>query len=91
MMALWSYHHTLAPDEWKFLNSSTCWGICGFPIWNNVQNIKIVTDPPGFEPGSEAPEASILSRLYYESILAVHYSAQIAQITKAIRAKIVNI
>ena len=25
------------------------------------------TDPPGFEPGSEAPEASILSRLYYES------------------------
>lgn len=29
-----------------------------------------VTDPPGFEPGSEAPEASILSRLYYESILA---------------------
>lgn len=26
-----------------------------------------MTDPPGFEPGSEAPEASILSRLYYES------------------------
>jgi hypothetical protein len=28
---------------------------------------KKLTDPPGFEPGSEAPEASILSRLYYES------------------------
>jgi hypothetical protein len=28
---------------------------------------KRITDPPGFEPGSEAPEASILSRLYYES------------------------
>lgn len=28
---------------------------------------KIAADPPGFEPGSEAPEASILSRLYYES------------------------
>lgn len=26
-----------------------------------------ITDPPGFEPGPEAPEASILSRLYYES------------------------
>jgi hypothetical protein len=31
--------------------------------------IKREADPPGFEPGSEAPEASILSRLYYESIL----------------------
>jgi hypothetical protein len=30
---------------------------------------KKLTDPPGFEPGSEAPEASILSRLYYESII----------------------
>ncbi len=28
---------------------------------------KKAADPPGFEPGSEAPEASILSRLYYES------------------------
>lgn len=30
---------------------------------------KMITDPPGFEPGPEAPEASILSRLYYESTL----------------------
>ena len=30
-------------------------------------NCKKITDPPGFEPGPEAPEASILSRLYYES------------------------
>lgn len=28
---------------------------------------KKVADPPGFEPGPEAPEASILSWLYYES------------------------
>jgi hypothetical protein len=31
---------------------------------------KLITDPPGFEPGPEAPEASILSRLYYESMLS---------------------
>lgn len=31
----------------------------------------MITDPPGFEPGPEAPEASILSRLYYESIFPV--------------------
>jgi hypothetical protein len=31
---------------------------------------KEITDPPGFEPGPEAPEASILSRLYYESMLS---------------------
>lgn len=29
---------------------------------------KEVADPPGFEPGPEAPEASILSWLYYESM-----------------------
>lgn len=23
------------------------------------------TGPPGFEPGSEAPEASVMSKLYY--------------------------
>lgn len=32
-----------------------------------IRKLKKVTDPPGFEPGPEAPEASILSRLYYES------------------------
>ena len=26
-----------------------------------------LADPPGFEPESEAPEASMLSKLYYES------------------------
>ena len=29
--------------------------------------IIIKADPPGFEPESEAPEASMLSKLYYES------------------------
>lgn len=28
---------------------------------------RVVADSPGFEPGTEAPEASVLSRLYYES------------------------
>ena len=27
----------------------------------------IVADPPGFEPGSEAPETPIISRLYHGS------------------------
>lgn len=27
---------------------------------------KIEAGPPGFEPGSEAPEAPMLSKLYYE-------------------------
>ena len=31
------------------------------PFFNNL------ADPPGFEPESEAPEASMLSKLYYES------------------------
>ena len=35
---------------------------------------KIIADPPGFEPGSEAPEASILSRLYYESKCGTKFS-----------------
>lgn len=37
---------------------------------NKSNELKKCTDPPGFEPGSEAPEASILSRLYYESIMS---------------------
>jgi hypothetical protein len=37
----------------------------------SCQGRKKLTDPPGFEPGSEAPEASILSRLYYESITVI--------------------
>lgn len=28
-----------------------------------------MADPPGFEPGSEAPEASVISKLHYESVL----------------------
>ncbi len=28
---------------------------------------RVLADSPGFEPGTEAPEASVLSRLYYES------------------------
>jgi hypothetical protein len=41
-----------------------------------------VTDPPGFEPGSEAPEASILSRLYYESKWWVPVSANDQELSK---------
>ena len=34
-----------------------------------ADEIRVVmkADPPGFEPESEAPEASMLSKLYYES------------------------
>jgi hypothetical protein len=32
-----------------------------------LAKLKKIADPPGFEPGPEAPEASILSWLYYES------------------------
>ncbi len=41
-----------------------------------IKDIKS-TDPPGFEPGPEAPEASILSRLYYESMLLYFLSGRI--------------
>jgi hypothetical protein len=33
----------------------------------NTKQKRVVADSPGFEPGTEAPEASVLSRLYYES------------------------
>ncbi len=33
----------------------------------NRKEKRVVADSPGFEPGTEAPEASVLSRLYYES------------------------
>ena len=36
-------------------------------IWEKRKTKKVVADSPGFEPGTEAPEASVLSRLYYES------------------------
>ena|GEM_PF-5093846 len=32
-----------------------------------IKQKRVVADSPGFEPGTEAPEASVLSRLYYES------------------------
>ena len=28
-----------------------------------------MADPPGFEPGFEAPEASMISKLHYESVV----------------------
>lgn|GEM_PF-3117876 len=38
---------------------------------------KKAADPPGFEPGSEAPEAPILSRLYYESSLTFQHDLDV--------------
>jgi hypothetical protein len=33
-------------------------------IWTGFYKER-VTGPPGFEPGFEAPEASVMSKLYY--------------------------
>ena len=33
--------------------------------------VTVVTGPPGFEPGSEAPEASVMSKLYYGPALDI--------------------
>ena len=50
-----------------------------------------LTDPPGFEPGSEAPEASILSRLYYESTRLLFLRPMVLAGTITIRAALQNI
>ncbi len=34
---------------------------------SRIKQKRVVADSPGFEPGTEAPEAPVLSRLYYES------------------------
>ena len=43
---------------------------------------RMVTGPPGFEPGSEAPEAPVISKLYYGPDPFAHGSENLAPVRR---------